>query len=341
MRRDRKRKMNEHADFTEVQIGDDIDGYTVLEILASGGMGSVLKVKDSDDTEFAMKVPKPDGGGGTYEHRLVRFQRETQLTARMNHVGVIKECKKGIMDGLPYLILELIEGETLKDKLKFIGEGEAVGIVEKTARAAHYIHKQGVVHRDLKPANIILNGEQPVIVDFGLAHDTWEKVPYIDESEVWVGTVAYSPPEQACGKVVDARADVYALGVVLYELLTGKKPRPTNRFGYYSKKKLTPVIEVRDVSKRLNDICMKALEDNKEDRFSTAEEFANALRNIRMTPPNRSKEVQDPMLETWQKCVGCLVLGAAIGGGIASFNEAQPVDGIDGIKCSNCRWEAE
>ena len=162
---------------------------------------------------------------------------------------------------------------------------EAAEMVEATARAAHHIHQHGVIHRDLKPANILIRPDgQPVIIDFGLARDAWGIDPRITESGIWLGTPAYISPEQATGEAsrVDSRADVYSLGAILYELLTGLPPygvgRPRTIFKALRERDPRPVGQMREeIPEGLERIVMRALARKQEDRFANAEEMANAI----------------------------------------------------------------
>ncbi len=274
-------------DFAQVRVGGKIDGYQVVGALAEGGMGAVFRVRDGE-RDLALKAPLPGGRGGTYTHRLRRFLREARLTARMDHQGVAKVRGEGHCDGLPYFTVDLVDGVPLSERI--YDEGvlpvlESARLIERAARAAHHIHEQGVVHRDLKPANILVKPDgTPVIIDFGLARDATGIDPRITQSGIWLGTPAYICPEQATGDAsrVDGRADVYSLGAVLYECLTGLPPHGVGRtktiFKALREKDARPPSALRpEVPAELDRICLKALARDKAQRYADAAALADDL----------------------------------------------------------------
>jgi serine/threonine protein kinase len=280
-------------DFSAVRVGGAIDGYRVVENLAEGGMGAVFRVRDRENKEeVALKTPLPGGRGGTYHHRLQRFLREARLTSRMDHHGVAVVRDQGQCDGLPYFTIDLVDGQPLSDRLYEDGVLpilESLRIVEQTARAAHHVHQKGVIHRDLKPANILIRHEDgtPVIIDFGLARDALGIDPRITESGIWLGTPAYIAPEQALGEAsrVDSRADVYSLGAILYELLTGLPPfgvgRPRTIFRALRDSNVREPSELRaELPECVDVLVLKALARDVDDRFANAEHFANAIADV-------------------------------------------------------------
>jgi serine/threonine protein kinase len=279
-------------EFSPVKVGGKVDGFEVVDALAEGGMGAVFRVKDRDgQRELALKAPLPDGRGGTYTHRMRRFLREVRLSQRMDHPGVAKVVEVGQQDGLPYFTMELVEGTAFSDKM-FQGDlsvADAVSIIESAARGVHHIHQKGVIHRDLKPQNILVKRSgEVVIIDFGLARDTNGIDPRITQEGVWLGTPAYIAPEQAQGEAssVDARADVYSLGAVLYEAITGAPPYGSGNTRQIFKNLKTKTAEpVRfhrpECPESVDRVVMKALAKNRENRYATALEFAEALLLVR------------------------------------------------------------
>jgi serine/threonine protein kinase len=279
-------------DFAAVRVGGAIDGYRVVENLAEGGMGAVFRVQDREGQgEVALKTPLPGGRGGTYHHRMQRFLREARLTSRMDHDGVARVRDQGQCDGLPYFTVDLVDGKPLSDRLYEEGVlpvREALEIVEKTSRAAHHVHQKGVIHRDLKPANILIKPDgTPVIIDFGLARDALGIDPRITDSGIWLGTPAYIAPEQALGEAsrVDPRADVYSLGAILFELMTGLPPfgvgRPRTIFRALRESEVRPPSELRpEIPAAVDRLVLIALSRSSRDRFPNAEAFANAIADL-------------------------------------------------------------
>jgi len=217
--------------------GAHLDTYEILDLLGSGGMGEVYHARDTKlGRDVAVKtLPAPFAQN---VERLARFEREAQALAALNHpnIAVIHELKD--VGGARYLILELVEGGTLAEHIAGgpIPVAEALGMARQIAEALEAAHDKGIVHRDLKPANIKVTPDGHVkVLDFGLAKifDVSDSAPRLSRSPtlsamntaagVLLGTAAYMSPEQARGKDVDRRADVWAFGCVLYEMLTGKK----------------------------------------------------------------------------------------------------------------------
>jgi len=221
-------------------IGQTLSHYKITAALGAGGMGEVYRATDTKlQRDVAIKVLPPEVAQDP--ERLGRFKREAHLLAALNHPNIAAIYGLEEADGGPFLALELVEGEDLKERLTqgAIPVDEALGIARQVAEALEEAHNKGIVHRDLKPANVKLTPEGKVkVLDFGLAKawggDTASGTSSVDLSQsptlartgtqagVILGTAAYMSPEQARGRPVDKRADIWAFGVVLLEMLTGR-----------------------------------------------------------------------------------------------------------------------
>jgi len=221
----------------EALVGKQLGSYKILSFIAAGGMGEVYRARDTQlEREVAIKVLPAEFTQDP--ERLARFQREAKLLAALNHPNIAAIHGLEESDGIRFLVLELVEGETLAER---IAKGplpveEALEVCRQIAEGLEAAHEKGIVHRDLKPANVRMTPEGKVkILDFGLAKAFEGETPVADISQsptltedltksgVILGTAAYMSPEQARGKQVDRRTDVWALSCVLYELLTGKR----------------------------------------------------------------------------------------------------------------------
>ncbi len=211
--------------------------YTIASLIGKGGMGEVYQAKDEKlGRQVAIKVLPEEFAKDA--DRLARFEREAKLLASLNHPNIAAIYGFEEADDIHFLVLELVEGETLQER---VAKGplpveEALEVCRQIAEGVEAAHEKGVIHRDLKPANVKVTPEGKVkILDFGLAKAFEAETPVTDISQsptlteemtragVILGTAAYMSPEQAKGEAVDKRADIFAFGCVLYELLTGKR----------------------------------------------------------------------------------------------------------------------
>jgi len=276
-----------------------VPGYDVLDVLGQGGMGVVYRARQrSLDRLVALKMIR-DGHVSSAEE-LLRFRAEALAVAQLAHPNIIQIHEVGEHDGLPYISLELVEGGTLADRLDAGPRpiGEAAAFVERLARAAHAAHARGVVHRDLKPANVLLADDgTPKIADFGLAKRLGVADGWTATGEV-LGTPSYMAPEQAnpSAGAVGPWTDVYALGAILYELLTGQPPfdAPT---GIETLRRVldtepTPPRSLRrDVPRDLDTIALKCLAKDPRQRYLSAEELADDLARFQTGEPIRARPV--------------------------------------------------
>jgi serine/threonine-protein kinase len=260
-------------------------GYEVLGELGRGGMGVVYKARQSGlNRVVALKTLR--AGGRATPPELARFRAEAEAVARLRHPNVVQIYDIGEHDGVPFLCLELVEGGSLATELARAPRSprEAARLLEALARAVHHAHEQGIVHRDLKPANVLLAADgTPKLTDFGLAK-LLDSVCGQTQSEVVLGTPAYMAPEQAAGqsKQVGPAADVYALGAILYECLTGRPPfRGDDRLELLlqvlEREPDAPRLHNRGVEPALEAICLKCLEKAPADRYPSAQALAEDL----------------------------------------------------------------
>jgi eukaryotic-like serine/threonine-protein kinase len=220
----------------EEMIGQTISHYQITGKLGAGGMGEVYRALDSKlNREVAIKV-LPEGFAQDAE-RVARFQREAQVLASLNHPNIAAIYGLEESNGICALVMELVEGPTLTDRIAAgpIPLDEALAIAKQIAEALEVAHERGIIHRDLKPANVKVTPDDVVkVLDFGLAKISSNEKPSDDLSHsptmikgtqagMILGTAAYMSPEQAKGKIVDRRADIWAFGVVLFEMLSGKQ----------------------------------------------------------------------------------------------------------------------
>jgi len=214
-------------------VGKTLGHYEILEPLGVGGMGEVYRARDTKlDRDVAIKVLPEDFA--TDQDRLARFEREAKLLAALNHnnIGAIHGLEES--DGVRFLVLELIEGETLEQRLVkgALPVAEALDIARQIAEALEAAHDEGIIHRDVKPANVLLTGRGGVkVLDFGIAKNTaldvatgeTARVTSLTMDGTLMGTPPYMSPEQIRGEEADKRADIWSFGCVLYEALTGKR----------------------------------------------------------------------------------------------------------------------
>jgi serine/threonine-protein kinase len=258
-----------------------VPGYEILAELGRGGMGVVYKARQlALDRIVALKMILSGSHAGSQD--LARFHLEARAVAQLSHPHIVQIYDVGAAEGRAYLALEFIDGRTLAQQTPLPPE-EAARIVALVARAMHTAHENGIVHRDLKPANILLTANgTPKITDFGLA----KKMGDVRQtaSGAILGTPSYMPPEQAGGSPQDLgpASDIYSLGAILYELLTGQPPfvadTPLNTVLRAASEEPTPPRRLQPaVPGNLETICLKCLEKQPKRRYATARELAEDL----------------------------------------------------------------
>ncbi|MCA8922539.1 MAG: serine/threonine protein kinase [Planctomycetes bacterium] len=282
-----------------------IAGYELLEELGRGGMARVFRGRQlTTGREVAIKILH-NQGPPSVEGRL-RFQRETSAALRLQHPHIVRTLEGGIEGEDAYLVMEIVHGESLKQRLTR-GPCEprwALRLTEALAQALAFAHRNGVVHRDVKPANILIDeAGEPHLVDFGLAKPL-HGVDDLTATGLVVGTPSYMAPEQASGRqAVGPLADLYALGATLYEMLTGRPPFASDRTLQILVSVIhddpEPPSRVRpDLDPELDAIVLTALAKDPSDRYPSCESFAADLRRrlsdapVVATPPCRTAKVE-------------------------------------------------
>lgn len=298
--------------------------YRILKQLGKGGMGAVYLAEDTQlGRRVALKVPHIASDAGP--SMLQRFDREARAAATLNHPNICPVYDVGTHNGIPFLTMAYIEGQTLAEMVKKgkpLPQVAAASIVHTLALALAEAHRRGVVHRDLKLANVMMNERgEPVIMDFGLARLVGANAAHLTGSGALLGTPSYMPPEQVNGDVraIGPACDIYSLGVILYELLTGHLPFEGS-VGAVLGQILTqapqpPSAHRPDLDRRLEAICLKAMQKEIAARYASMTEFAKALsgylqpapppiavaapaRPAVLAKPSPGREHPDPRLET-------------------------------------------
>lgn len=266
------------------ELSEKFDDLEILEMIGVGGMGAVYRVRQKKlDRVVALKIIRPDISES--DEFLQRFEREAKAMARLNHPNIVSIYDFGNQNGICYYLMELVDGPDLAElcRSEDLPPGESLEIVTQVCRAMQYAHDHGVVHRDIKPTNILLNREGVVkIADFGLAKlcSAGDPTTQLTQTRQVFGTPRYMAPEQIeATREVDHRADIYSLGVVFYELLTGELP--LGRFD--------PPSERIQVDVRLDEVVLRALQKHPERRYQAAHEFQTDIsRIVQPVPPVKS-----------------------------------------------------
>src|SRR5262245_42616799 len=278
--------------------GTKLGTYQITGPLGAGGMGEVYRARDTRlGREVAVKV-LPEAVASSPD-RLARFEREARAVAGLNHPNIVTLHSVEEEEGVRFLTMELVDGQSL-DHVVASGGLPLARVLELAIPLANALvaaHERGVVHRDLKPGNVMVTHDGWVkVLDFGLAKVAAEEGsdpgatigatagPISGVGQV-LGTVPYMAPEQIRGETVDARSDLFALGIILYELATGRRPftgdTPADISSAILRDAATPLLSVRsDLPRDLNRIVVRCLEKNPRDRFQTARDVYNELKYL-------------------------------------------------------------
>ena len=264
-----------------LQIGTRLGHYRILALLGRGGMADVYRAEDERlGREVALKAVPPEFARDP--ERIERFQREVRAAAGLDHPGIVTVYEFGQGEGQHFYTMSLMRGGDLKARIRAHTEGmspdEARRVVAAVAQALDYAHRRGFVHRDVKPENILFDEEgRPQLTDFGIAR-AMESGTRMTATGMSIGSPHYMSPEQAQGLQVDGRSDLYSLGVVLYEMLTGRLPfEAGNTLAVAYAHVNHPVPELPVALGQWQPVLDRLLAKSPEDRYGSAGELAQVL----------------------------------------------------------------
>jgi serine/threonine-protein kinase len=288
---------------TALHPGDLLDHYRIEKLVARSGMASIFRATDTENgRSVAIKVPHPEMEADPL--LFDRFKREQEIGEKLDHPGVMKVFKDAHRSRI-YMAMEWVDGELLRNLMsaqrKFPHE-RAARLAARICEALDYIHSHGVVHRDMKPENIMVDPDDRIkLIDFGIAaNEGSRRLTFAKLSNV-MGTPDYISPEQVKGKRGDGRSDIYAVGVMLYEMLTGKVPfTGDNPLLIMNDRLINSPVPPREVdpsiSPELQEIIYRALEREPRNRYPTAREFARDLEH-----QEQVGVAERPELQEWKK----------------------------------------
>src|SRR5687767_12644586 len=275
--------------------------YTIERLVGEGGMATVYLARDlRHRRNVALKVLRPDLGAVL---GLERFTSEIEVTANLQHPNLLPLFDSGAAGDLLFYVMPFVEGESLRARLereKQLPIDEAIRIATAVASALDYAHRHGVIHRDLKPENIMLHEGQPLVADFGIALAVSKAGGNrITQTGLSLGTPQYMSPEQATGdRVIDSRTDIYSLGAVTYEMLTGEPPHTGPTSQAVIARVLTDQprgirLSRPTVPEQVEAAVERALEKLPADRWATAKEFCEALTGTRIVTRTHGTMIAD------------------------------------------------
>ena len=265
-------------------IGKKLDGrYEITELIGEGGMADVYRATDTvDHKTVAVKILKKEFAEN--EEFLRRFRNESKAIAVLSHPNIVKVYDVGFSDRIQFIVMEYIDGITLNEYMEQEGPlnwKDAVHFILQILRALQHAHSKGIVHRDIKPQNIMMLKDGTIkVMDFGIAKFAREEAK--DTSDKAIGTVHYISPEQARGADTDAKSDIYSVGVMLYEMMTGKKPfdsdKPVSIAVMHMQAEIPLPHTVReDIPTDLEEIILKAMQKDPHDRYQTARDMMDDI----------------------------------------------------------------
>ncbi|WP_439628041.1 serine/threonine protein kinase [Gemmata sp.] len=326
------------AEEWEFDASTRIGPYAVQEVLGRGGMGVVFRAVHQG-LKRAVALKTLHLGASARTDSLARFRVEAAAIARLDHPNVVRVYDSGEAAGQQYLAMELIEGESLDARLGRgpLGCADAAKLVRTLARAVGYAHGKGIIHRDLKPSNVLIARDgTPKVADFGLARIVGD-AGQLTVTDAVMGTPAYMAPEQAAGRVreVSERSDVYSLGVILYQTLTGTPPfvadDKVQLLRLVQRGEITPPSQCRtDVPADLETICLKCLEHSQRDRYASANELGEDLdrwldgQALHGRRPNRVKRMGRAVRRHALVASGVIAVVAVLAAGVVALARKGP-----------------
>ncbi len=316
--------------------GKTVAHFSLTRLLGQGASGHVWLADDTMlQRKVALKLPQSMRGD------IAGLLREAQTAAHLRHANIVSVYEVGSEEGQVFIASEYIEGLTLRD---FLSSGtptnaKTAELVAAVARALHHAHEQGIVHRDVKPSNILVNAEgQPFVTDFGLAKRISHDETISSEGQI-LGTARYMSPEQASGKTreTDQRSDIYAIGVILFEMLTGHLPYRGNVRALLHQKVYedapSPRKLVPTIPKDLETICLRCLERDSSRRYASAQEVADELQRFRKGEPIKARPISS-LERGWRWCRRRPAVASLLASLILSLSA-----GLAGV--SYYSWQAE